>query len=243
MTTQPQRTRKDRALATRRRMLRAGYRLFCERGYLATTMDAIAAEAGVAVQTLYFTFHTKGAILGETLGAAILGFDAWTGPPREPFHVVQEMTRRMVWWPAFAAEASPRRALDLLVDEGSAALWRAGALLAAVRGSGDPDATAVFELAERRRVESFREFVRTLARKQGGLRPGLTAPRATDILLVLFSGATYHELHTRRGWSHAECARFLKDVLGQQLLGEGKESTAGAAPRAPRRRTSGRGVH
>src|SRR5687767_15454664 len=68
---------KQRALVTRRRMLRAAYELFCERGYAATTMNLIAERASVAVQTLYFTFHTKAAILEEAVGAAVLGFDDW----------------------------------------------------------------------------------------------------------------------------------------------------------------------
>src|SRR5262245_6712996 len=69
--------RKEKALATRRRMLKAAYDAFCERGYAATTMNDIATRADVAVQTLYFTFHTKGAILEESVGAAIIGFDRW----------------------------------------------------------------------------------------------------------------------------------------------------------------------
>ena len=73
-------TRRERTLATRRRMVGAAYRLFCEKGYVATTMEAIAREAEVAVPTLYFTFRTKGAILGEALGAAVMGFDEPVGP-------------------------------------------------------------------------------------------------------------------------------------------------------------------
>src|SRR5258708_38526773 len=72
--------RKERTLAARRRMVGAAYRLFCEKGYVATTMEAIAREAHVAVPTLYFTFRTKGAILGEVLGAAVMGFDEPVGP-------------------------------------------------------------------------------------------------------------------------------------------------------------------
>src|SRR5687768_13468296 len=58
-------------------MLKAAYDLFCRHGWAGTTMNAIAEEAGVAVQTLYFTFHTKAAILSETFGAALVGFERW----------------------------------------------------------------------------------------------------------------------------------------------------------------------
>src|SRR5450432_697012 len=74
-------TRTDRALVTRRRMVRAAYDLFSVHGYFGTTISAIAKEAGVAVPTIYYTFGTKAALLGESLGAAIVGFDRWRKPP------------------------------------------------------------------------------------------------------------------------------------------------------------------
>src|SRR5689334_18513900 len=55
-------TRKRRGTA-RDRIAAAALRLFAANGYAATTMDAIAREAGVAVQTVYFTFHTKADVL------------------------------------------------------------------------------------------------------------------------------------------------------------------------------------
>jgi AcrR family transcriptional regulator len=114
--------RKERALATRRRVLAAAYRLFCQRGYVATTMDAIAAEAGVAVQTLYFTFHTKGAILSETLGATITGFDKWMKPPAvppEPRDGEPPPLDLHEWYERFTAEPDARAALALFVHHGA----------------------------------------------------------------------------------------------------------------------------
>ena len=52
-----------RARATRSRITKAASRLFGERGYSGTTMADIAAAAGVAVQTVYFVFHTKTEVL------------------------------------------------------------------------------------------------------------------------------------------------------------------------------------
>jgi AcrR family transcriptional regulator len=43
--------------------VKAAFALFCEHGYTGTTMAHIAEAAGVAVQTVYFTFHTKAAVL------------------------------------------------------------------------------------------------------------------------------------------------------------------------------------
>src|SRR5260370_35943230 len=65
-TVKPQRriSKRERAEETRARIMEAAYRLFTQHGYEATTMQAVADEAGVAVQTVYFTFHTKGGLLG-----------------------------------------------------------------------------------------------------------------------------------------------------------------------------------
>src|SRR2546423_14550843 len=66
-------TRRDRARATRLRITRAAYTLFCERGYAGTTMNDVAETAAVAVQTVYFTFHTKSELLSRTYDFAVLG--------------------------------------------------------------------------------------------------------------------------------------------------------------------------
>ena len=59
-------SKRERAEQTRTRIIDAAYRLFTQHGYEATTMQAVADEARVAVQTVYFTFHTKGGLLTAT---------------------------------------------------------------------------------------------------------------------------------------------------------------------------------
>src|SRR5215212_2657176 len=66
-------SRRDRARATRLRITKAAYTLFCERGYAGTTMGDIAHAAGVAVQTVYFAFHTKSELLSRAYDFAVLG--------------------------------------------------------------------------------------------------------------------------------------------------------------------------
>ena len=57
--------RRHQALETRRQIVRAARRLFVTLGYVGTTVEAIAAEAGVAVATVYKAFGTKAAIARE----------------------------------------------------------------------------------------------------------------------------------------------------------------------------------
>lgn len=199
-------TRKERTLVTRRRMVGAAYRLFCEKGYVATTMEAIARESHVAVPTLYFTFRTKGAILGEVLGAAVMGFDEPVGP------------EDALWYRAFEAQPDPRRALKILVENTAPILRRVAPLLAATHAAaGDPEVTAISGLSEERRRDGYRVIVRQIAAK-GGLRQGLTVARATDILLVLLGPQLFDALESGRGWSPAETNRWVVEVLSQQLL-------------------------
>jgi AcrR family transcriptional regulator len=57
----------------------AASRLFTERGYVATTVEAIARAAGIAPATVYQGFGTKQAILARVLDQAIAGM---AGQPR-----------------------------------------------------------------------------------------------------------------------------------------------------------------
>jgi AcrR family transcriptional regulator len=66
-------TRRDRADATRLRIVKAAYELFCERGYAGTMLSDVAAASGVAVQTVRFNFHTKGELLSRAYDFAVLG--------------------------------------------------------------------------------------------------------------------------------------------------------------------------
>src|SRR5918997_1673386 len=97
------RSRQEQAAATRQRILDAAYDAFCELGYRATTMALIAERAGVAVQTVYFTFRTKDALLQEVHDQTVLGRGTPVVPPQQP------------WFAAAAAEPDPARATRILV--------------------------------------------------------------------------------------------------------------------------------
>jgi AcrR family transcriptional regulator len=76
-------SRPERARA-RLRITQAAYALFCERGYTGTTMADIAHTADVAVQTVYFTFHTKRALLSEAYAYAVHAPDDPLPPTEQP---------------------------------------------------------------------------------------------------------------------------------------------------------------
>src|SRR5438270_13886069 len=67
--------RDEQARATRWAILQAARSLFLDRGYAATTLQAIADEAGVAVQTVYASFGNKRELLKQVLDVSIVGDD------------------------------------------------------------------------------------------------------------------------------------------------------------------------
>lgn len=204
-------------------MLRAAYGLFRANGYAGTTMQAIAEEAGVAVQTLYFTFHTKAELLDEVIGAAIVGFDLWRPPPggmQEGLDLSDPKILRQYhdWYPALETAKDARAGLELFLAAGVDIMERTAPLVPIMREAAvDPAARSLYEIGETRRAITYEAVVRVLGKRDGGLRKGLGVRRATDILLTVFSGETY-QLMRDRGWKPREIRKWLVDVLAHQLL-------------------------
>jgi len=199
--------RRQRAQATRLRITKAAGALFCERGYTGTTMADIADAAGVAVQTVYFVFHTKVDVLSSTYDLAVLG----EGDPAPP--QVQDWYRRAV------AETSVAAAVRAVVEGAGEIVRRVAPLDLAVRtaAASDPDATRFLARNEQMRVDGYREMIDFLRRKSP-LRAGLTAERATDVLLLLVSPPAYRALVADRGWSHAEWVAWTSEALTEQVF-------------------------
>ena len=212
-----------RARATRLRITKAATKLFAERGYVGTTMADIAAAAGVAVQTVYFVFHTKTEVLDSAYGLAVMGED----DPAEP----QDQT----WYRQALAEPDVSIAVQLMVDGLSEILRRVAPLDFAVRSAvaADPEASAFLASNEGMRAGGYREMVGLLSRKRP-LRENLTEARATDLMLFLAGPGAYRALVLERGWTHEEWVAWTSGALAQQLFEGGA-----AAPGFKQRVTPG----
>ncbi len=201
-------------------MVKAAYKVFCSDGYLGTTINAVAKEASVAVPTVYYTFGSKAALLAESLGAAVVGFELWREPPAEPIDI-KELLPWHPWWSDFQAAPTSADALEVFIAHGVQILRRVGPLIPAMHGaSGEPEAAEVVRAGEQRRVASYREAIAVLARRPGGLRRGLSESDATDMLVVLLSADLYQALAVGRGWSTTRCVDFFGEILRTQLLGD-----------------------
>ncbi len=199
-------SRQEKAAITRRRMLQAAYDVFCEQGFKAATMDAIAQRAKVAVQTLYFTFHTKDELLREVHEWTVLGDDP-TPPPLQ------------AWYLEAVAEPDARRSLDLITAGLVSILVRVAPMIPVFSAvAGDP-AGEVWASAQRLRRDGMQDLVDTLAKKQP-LRKGLTKRHAVDLVFVLTGPETYGPLVLQAGWSHAQWSAWASRTLAHELFGD-----------------------
>lgn len=200
----PKKSRREQAAETRTRMIEAASAAFAEDGYVGARMVDIAARARVAVQTLYFTFHTKPELLQACYDHAVLGPERLP-PPEQPF------------FRAIMTARSGRAALLAFADGNSTIVARVAPIDEAARAAQhEPEAVEVRERSEQLRREGYRAVAEHLA-ERFGLRPGLTAEEATDILLMMGSGAPYLTLRGY-GWSHERYVAWLADTLALQLL-------------------------
>jgi AcrR family transcriptional regulator len=194
-------------MATQWRIVKAAYRLFCAQGYAGTTMAEIAEAAGVAVQSVYFTFHTKAALLSRAYDFAVMG--------EEP-----QIPQRQAWYAAMTAEPDVTQALRHFVTGVGEITRRVTplSLAAQVAADGDPDTARVMAFHDGMQADAYREVVKLLSAK-AGLRPGLSLERGTDLLLLYAGTDVYHVMVEMRGWSHDEFLGWTIVTLADQLFG------------------------
>lgn len=166
-------------------------------------MQAVADEAGVAVQTVYFIFHTKAQLLGAVEERTVLG-----GAPRSEFFAT--------WAVRVAQETDPRRLITMFVDNDTLVKRRITPLVAAL-GRSLPSDPITNERRNSGRDRFFASLVARLDQLQA-LRQDLTPEQALDILRVLNSQATFSELILARGWTEDAWKQWLVPLLTDQLI-------------------------
>ena len=160
--------RREQAAATRHRIVEAAAELFVERGYAGTTIPAIAAGAGVAVETVYRSAAGKAGLLAAAVQAALAG-----GVERSERPVEQrEGIRRVI------EEPDPRRQLAAYAHTQPGLWTRVGPLLRVLdsAASSDPALQRLQSELATQRLDGMRRLADFLD-GQGRLRPG-TSGRA-----------------------------------------------------------------
>ncbi len=195
------------AADTRRDIMRAAKRLFERDGYAATTIPAVAREAGVAQKTVYTGFGSKGGLLHGVWDLALGGDDS------------QTPVAARAWYQEVLDEPDPRRQLVLNARNSRSGKERIGRLLEVIRAATEVD-PAVADLWRTIQVEfhaNQRVIVESLHGK-GALKRGLGVTRGTDILWMLNHPNTWQLLVGERGWTPAQYERWFGDAAVAQLL-------------------------
>jgi len=188
-------------------VVQAARALFLERGYAATTIEAISNTSDVPPATVYRLFSSKLGILKALLDASIAGDG--DAPPLLDRDSVR----------ALLVAADPIRQLAEFagicgqINERSAPIYRI--LLSAA--DSDPAAAALLADYTRQRQAGQGQIALSLARS-GALRPELTEQDAADIIHALMSPEVYRLLVDDRAWSRERYAQWLKDILIDQLV-------------------------
>ncbi len=198
--------RAEQASVTRRRILDAAARVFEAQGFAGARIDDIAAEAGVAVPTVYKTFRNKVNLLVGAVNQAMAGDDV------TPID-------RQVWFTEQLDEPDAVRQLQLVARNARRLYERAGRLLDVLRAATplDPDLHAAWTDVANQRFERARQTAKNLAVKARG---GLLVSR--DEAAVTLWALTEPELfatYTASGRSAKHYETWLADLLRRALLG------------------------
>jgi AcrR family transcriptional regulator len=199
--------RRAQAAATRRDILEAAQRLLERRGYAATTMEAIAAEAGVALKTVYLGFETKSGLLRALWNHLLRG-------GRDDVAVAQQQ-----WYRQVVEEPDPERQLRLGARNSRVVKLRIAALLEVIRSAApiDPDIAALWHRIQTEFHANQRVIVERLNDKNA-LSPTLDVDRATDILWTINHPNLWQLLVDERGWTPEQYEQWCADLACSQLL-------------------------
>ena len=196
-----------RTRLARRAVVEAARALFLDRGYAATTIDAISDRSDVPPATVYRLFSSKLGIL-KALGDLSIAGDGEGLAVQDQPQVA-----------ALFAEPSPRKQLagfahiNVAINTRTEHIYRVLVSAAA----SDPDAAALLADYHRQRDQGQGQIARALARA-GALRPRLRERDAADIIHALMSPDLYRLLVTERGWAPERYERWLAATLIDQLL-------------------------
>ena len=200
--------RQAQADETRRQMLTAAHKLFIERGYAGATIEAIAAAAGVAPETIYAVFKNKGRIL-----VSLINFlSATRAEERVP--LLERAGPQAV-----AREHNQRRQLKIFAQvvannlEGNASMSE----IILVAAKTDHDIKKIMQQLIKQRRQHMAVAVQQIA-SNGPFRENMDEAYATDTVWTLTSPEVFLLLTRDLGWAKEKYAQWLAETLIRVLL-------------------------
>ena len=196
--------RQEQAEQTRAGVLVAARRLFEERGYEATTIAAVAEDAGVSVETVYGHFGGKRTLFGELFRRAVRGRDERPVADQRVPRALASMADQREQLRSFAADIVPR-------------LERAAPLIAVLAGASrsDPELADLLQQLHDDRRRNLRVLVESLS-ASGPLLVG--SQDALDTVWALTGPELHQMLRRAGGWSEGRYQAWLADSLARLLL-------------------------
>jgi AcrR family transcriptional regulator len=199
--------REKSAERTRHAILEAARRVLDQRGYAAMTMQAVAEEAGVALDTVYASVGRKPVLVALLIETAISGTDQAI-PAEQRDYVVQ-----------IRAAKSAREKLAIYAQAVVSIQPRLAPVVSAIHGvaSSEPELAKLWKSIARRRARNMRLFAEDLG-ATGELRDELSLDEVRDVLWATNSPEFFLLLVDERGWSSDAFARWLADAWARLLL-------------------------
>jgi AcrR family transcriptional regulator len=197
----------EQARRTRLRILDAAHRLFSEHGYAATTIERIATEAGVAIDTVYAIFGSKRAVLSSLMDRQVGGDD-------QPIAILDRPEPQSV-----RRDTNQRRQLARFVAGVTDAIDRSRPIDDIMRSAAaiDPEIATLRAKIQAERFRNVATLVRWL-RANGPLRHERSVEEAAAIVWTLTSPEVHRLLRVDRGWSSERFRDWLGETLARTLL-------------------------
>lgn len=203
--------RKEQARQTRLQIIEAARNLFIQRGYEGATIEAIATQAGVAVDTVYASFGSKRGILSRLIEVSLVGDDE--GTPLLEREGPQSVQR----------EKNPIRQVELFANDITAIMGRMAPVFGIMRAAAktEPDIRKMLHSMLDSRLQGMMTFVKALA-SNSPLRDGITLQEAAETVWLLTSAEMYTLMTVDRNWSKERYRQWLADALANLLLSHRK---------------------
>lgn len=190
---------------TRKRILDAADELFAAEGYARTSISRVAKRAGVASDTVYAVFGSKGRIVTALLDMHLVhGADVTNELDLPEAKTIRD-------------EPDQRRQIALYVQFLVDGLDRIGRVYAIMRSAVvvDEEMSSIFTEMQMYRARNVSRIVGWIA-NNGPLR--VTKKRAGEIMWALTSQEVASMLREQQRWSTEEYAEWLEDALAHALL-------------------------
>ena len=197
--------RRERARHAHNALLDAALTRFVDQGFTATTIESIAADAGVSPATIYKTYGGKPGLVRALCERALGGVGQVPAEQRSDALQASETDPRKVieGWGRLTTEVAPRIAPLLLLLRDAA--------------DGDPAAAALHADLDANRLIRMRHNARSLV-DAGRTRPGIRLAEATDVLWTYSSPELFDLLVRRRHWSLRRYSQFITEAITNALL-------------------------